>query len=169
MINGSGHYLGRLMRMHMRVDVGRSVEGHKYQPEHIERRDEGAADAHAPIDDIAVYQRVVQNFVLTEESREREYPCDRNCGNQKRDVSDWKMILESAHFADVLFVMHTVDDASGTEEQAGFEERVSDQVENRGGVSPDAAGQEHVSDLADGGVGQHAFDVVLAGADGRRE
>ncbi len=56
------------MRMYMRIDIGRSVEGQEDQAEYIECSDEGITDAHALIDDITVHQGVVQNFVLTEES-----------------------------------------------------------------------------------------------------
>ena len=46
---------------------------------------------------------------------------------------------------------------------------MGEQVEDAGGVGADAAGEEHVAELGDGGVGEDALDVVLHHADGRGE
>ena len=48
----------------------------------------------------------------------------------------------------------------------GFEESVREDVEDAGRERADAEGEEHVSQLGHGGVGQHALDVVLHQADG---
>ena len=59
-----------------------------------------------------------------------------------------------------------VDDRTGGEEEQRLEEGVGEQMEDSGGVGSDSAGQEHVAELRDGGVGEHALDVVLHHADG---
>ena len=58
-----------------------------------------------------------------------------------------------------------MDDRAGGEEEQRLEEGVRDEVEDGGGVGSDAAGQEHVAELRDGGVGEHALDVGLHHAD----
>ena len=50
-----------------------------------------------------------------------------------------------------------------------FEERVREDVEDAGGEGSDAEREEHVAELRDGGVGEHALDVVLDEADGGGE
>ena len=81
-------------------------------------------------------------------------------------------LLEPAHLAHVLLVMHGVDHAAGAEEQAGFEKRVGHQMENRRGIAADADADKHVTELAHGGIGENFLDVVLRqrdrGGDQRR-
>ena len=54
-----------------------------------------------------------------------------------------------------------MDDAAGAEEQQCLEEGVGHEVENRRGEGAHAAGEEHVTELADGGISEHPLDVVL--------
>ncbi len=60
------------------------------------------------------------------------------------------MGFESAHLAHIQLPGQGVHHASGTQKEQGFEEGVSHQVKDPGGESPDAASQEHISQLADG-------------------
>ena len=60
-----------------------------------------------------------------------------------------------------MFVVQAVNDGTGGEKQQGFEKGVGHQVEDPGTESANAHCQEHVADLADGGISQDAFDVVL--------
>ena len=57
----------------------------------------------------------------------------------------------------------------GAEEQQRLEERVGDHVEDGRHVRTRADGQEHVAELADGGVREHLLDVVLRDGDRRGE
>ncbi|BCW92752.1 MAG: hypothetical protein KatS3mg007_0646 [Thermoanaerobaculum sp.] len=76
------------------------------------------------------------------------------------------MPLQAPHLAHVLLPTQSVNDAAGAQEQAGFEEGVGEDVKDgrRKGSGPRR--QEHVPQLADGGVGQDLFDVVLRQANG---
>src|SRR5882724_1010739 len=51
--------------------------------------------------------------------------------------------------------------AARAEEQKGFEEGVGHEVKNSGGESADAESEEHVAELADGGIGENFLDVGL--------
>ena len=86
------------------------------------------------------------------------------------DVGNGHVIFESAHLAHVLFAFRLpwITLPEPRKRQA-LKKRVGDHMENGGGVSADAAGEEHVADLAAGRIGQHAFDVVLCHADGGRQ
>ena len=82
---------------------------------------------------------------------------------------DGDALAQAAHVAHVLLAAERVDDGAGGEEEQRLEEGVGDQVEDAGGVGADAAGEEHVAELRDGGVGEDALDVVLHHADGGGE
>ena len=76
------------------------------------------------------------------------------------------MAAKTPHLADVLLPAHRVDDTSGAQEEEGLEKGVRHEVEDsrREGAHP--ARQEHVAKLADGGVSEDPFDVVLHQGDG---
>ena len=55
-------------------------------------------------------------------------------------VANWNVrnvmgifVLQPAHLADVLLAAHRVNHRAGSEEEAGFEERVRDEMEDAGG------------------------------------
>ena len=62
-------------------------------------------------------------------------------------------LAQAAHLAHVLLAAHAVNHRAGGEEEQRLEERVRHQVEDGGRVGRDAAAQEHVAELRDGGVG----------------
>src|SRR5579859_4949972 len=78
-------------------------------------------------------------------------------------------VAQAAHLAHVKFTVQTVHHASRCEEEKRFEKRVSHQMENSGGEYAHAATYKHVSQLTDGGIGQHALQIVLAEGDGGGE
>ena len=62
-----------------------------------------------------------------------------------------------------------MDHAARAEEEQRLEERVRHQVEDARAERADAAGQKHVAELADRGVGENFLDVGLHQADGGGE
>ena len=62
-----------------------------------------------------------------------------------------------------------VDHAAGAEEEAGLEEGVRDEVEDRRAVGADAEREEHEAELRDRRIGQHLLDVGLGEGDGGGE
>jgi hypothetical protein len=59
--------------------------------------------------------------------------------------------------------------APGCEEEERLEKGVSHEVEDSGGEDANPAADEHVSKLADGGVGQHPLEIVLCKGNRRRK
>ena len=84
-------------------------------------------------------------------------------------MRDRNLVLERAHAPHILLAAHGVNHRAGAEEEQGLEEGVREQVEDRDPVRADAQRQEHVAKLADGGVGEHALDIVLHQPDGGGE
>jgi hypothetical protein len=93
-------------------------------------------------------------------------------------ISTYSMLLagmsgnllgQRAHLAHVLLAGHGVDHAAGTKEQQRLEESVRHQWKMPAQNAPTPQRQEHVSQLADRRIRQHALDIVLHQAHGRRE
>ena len=79
----------------------------------------------------------------------------------KRDAGDGHFFQQAAHFPDVLFVVAGVDDRAGTEEEQRLEPCMGEEVEHARLAGDEADGHDHVAELGERGVGEHAFDVVL--------
>ncbi len=110
-----------------------------------------------------------EDLVLGEEARQAGDAGDGQRADEHGPVRDRDLVLRAAHAAHVLLAAHGVDHGAGAEEEQGLEEGVREEVEDRHPVRAHAQRQEHVAELADGGVGQHALDVVLHQRDGGRE
>ena len=67
-----------------------------------------------------------------------------------------------------MLVMQAVNHRSGAEKKQRLKKSVRHQVENCRGPGADAQGEKHVTDLADGRIGQNAFDVALGHGRKRR-
>ena len=110
-----------------------------------------------------------QDQVLAEETGQQRKAGDRQTARRERAVRDGHGTPQPAHAADVLFLVHAVDDAAGAQEQQGLEEGVRHDVEHRGRVRPHPEAEKHVAELAHRGVGQHFLDVGLHQRDRGRE
>ena len=144
------------------VDAASHVGGGHEGADEPEEEDVGVVVLHGP----------EQDLVLGPEAGEREDPGQGQGADDEGPVRGRHVLLEPAHLAHVVG-MHGVDDRPGAEEQQGLEEGVGEEVEDAGRPGADAEGGHHVTQLADGGVGQDAFDVVLhegqAGGDDHRD
>ena len=117
---------------------------------------------------------VEQDFVFRPEPGERRYTSNRQPAHEERSGSDGHPLAKVAHALHVLFfadhAVHAMDHRTSAKEHQCFKEGVSDHMENRGNVAANAHGQEHETELADGGIGQHFLDVVLRGGNrGRKQ
>ena len=74
------------------------------------------------------------------------------------------VLLETAHAAHVLLVVHAVNHAAGAEEHQRFEERVRHHVKDADHERAHAASHEHETKLGYGRVGQDFLNVVLRDA-----
>ena len=152
--------------------VGRAAEApeerERYQPEHVERRQARREEADRPQHSGKPGARVEdrgQDGVFGEEARERRDSRDRQGRGQERPERDRQLRLEAAHPAHVLLAAHRMDHRAGPQEETGLEERVRHDVEHARHVGADAAGQEHVAQLRDRGIGEDLLDVVLGHGD----
>ena len=149
-----------------------AVEGQVDEAEHVKRRQDGAQEAQRIEDVVAPGVGARQDGVLGEKSRQERNARDGQGADEEDGEGHRQVFPQAAHPAQVLPAAQGVDDAPRREEEQALEESVGDQVEHARRVGPDAAAQEHVSDLGDGRIGQDALDVVLhesdrGGEDGR--
>src|SRR5207249_8450276 len=110
---------------------------------------------------IRVIPRAPQNCVLAEESRKRWNTGDCNSSHQKSPIRPWHVAPQSAHFPDILNASRAVNHTACSKEQQRLEKRMRHQVEHARGIRPGSACQEHVSELADGGIGENLLDIRL--------
>ncbi len=172
-----------------------SPEREKERAEHVEGGHRGSEDAH-PIErrpeprrsfptskpllgrhrvDV-VHVSAIEDLVFGKETRREREAADGQARGNEGPVRDRKPSSQAAHVAHVLRgrrivdgCMHGVNDRTCAEKQACLEKRVRQKVKEprREGAHADA--EEHETELAHGGIGEHLFDVVLREADRRRE
>ena len=150
-------------------------EGHDHHARHIDGSDQRRQGGDHPEELApAVGQRrsrpgLPEDLILAEETGEKREATDRQPPGHHRGKGDRHILLQSAHPADVLFFVHSVNDGTRAEKEERLEEGVSDDVKDTGSDRPDSAGEEHITELGDGRVGQHLLDVILGKSDRRRE
>ena len=146
-------------------------EGLEPEAEHVEGGHAGGDEADEPeqlAEGVRRDEGLVEDLVLGEEAGEGMDAGDGEDARRHGPEGDGDALAQAAHLAHVLLAGERVDDGAGGEEEQRLEEGVGDEVEDAGGVGSDAAGQEHVAELGDGGVGEDALDVVLHHADAWR-
>ncbi len=141
------------------------------ETKHVERREECGDEADEPEELAAgsIEECGVEDCVFREEAGEGRKSCDGEDGRGHGPEGDGKFGAQAAHLAQILLAAHGVDDGACREEEQRLEERVHDKMEDGRRVCRYTAGEEHVAELRDGGVGEHALDVVLDKADGGGE
>ena len=145
-----------------------AAEGHPVEPEHVEGGERGRHDADRP--DVApVAARRGRPTTGSRPSRRsrraagcRRSRCSRSSivrcvfGSFARRPPIWRMSCSP----DIAWIT----EPEPRNEQR-LEEGVRQEVEDARAEGPDAAGEEHVAELAHRRVGEHALDVVLDEAD----
>src|SRR5205814_4300217 len=142
------------------VGAAISNERKKEQPEHVEGSHSCGDEANNPQQEKAV-ESLAENFIFAEKSGEGKNPRDGQRRDPKRSRGNRNLLPQAAHLANVLIAGHRVDHAARPKEQQRFEESMSHQVKDSGGEGAHTQGEEHVSELADGGVGENLLNVVL--------
>ena len=105
-----------------------------------------------------------EDFILGEESGEGGHARDGKAGDKIGDPDDRKFFAEAAHEEKVLLAVKGMNHRARAEEQASLEESVGEKVEHAGGDAQQRSRsqtEEHVAELADRGIGEHALEVVL--------
>src|SRR5258708_15189197 len=146
------------MFLNMLVGATMTEEGKEKKAEHVERGEARSDEADHPQQEKAV-EGLAENFIFAEKSGERKNSGDRQGGDQHRCVGVLDLLVEAAHLANVLLSGHGVNHAACAEEQQCFEEGMGHQVKNSRCERANSQRKEHVSKLADGGIGQHFLDV----------
>src|SRR5581483_3309566 len=146
-----------------------AMKGQVHQPEHVKRGHQGGGVTDGPKPDIGSMfggPGLPEDFVFGEESGEWRNTRYGECCDEHGPVGDRDAAMEIAHVAHVLLTAHGVNDRASAEEEQGFETSMGENVEDTSSECTHTQGEEHVSKLGDGGVSQHALDVVLHQADG---
>ena len=148
---------------HFGSDARLAVERQVHHAPHVEGGHGGGGEADRPEHGGALRRAVglPENLVLGEEAGEAGNAGDGHAADPHGPEGDRDLVLEAAHAPHVLLAAHGVDHGAGAEEEQRLEEGVGEQVEDRDPVGADAERQEHVAELADGGVGEDALDIGL--------
>ncbi len=147
-------------------------EGQVDQPEHVERGHQRREKRDVPqvaIGSAFARPRLPQDRVLGEEAGEAGDAGDGKRRDQHGAEGDLDLLAQRAHVLHLLLAAHGVNHRAGSEEEQRLEERVREDVEDAGGKRANAERQEHVAELRNRRVRQHALDVVLHQRDRRRE
>ena len=145
------------------------AEREDVEARHVEGRQQRGEHADDPDAIVARSEGRGENLVLAEESSEGRQAGDRDRADQHGEVGPRHTGAKPAHPAHVLLARQRVDHRAGAQEEQRLEEGVRHEMEDARGVGADAQAEEHVAELADRRVGQHALDVVLSDADRGRE
>ncbi len=76
------------------------------------------------------------------------------------------LFSESSHLSHIQFATQGMHDAPGSKEEESFKEGMGHQMEDSSAECTHAHAQEHVTQLADGRIGQNFLDIVLTESNG---
>ena len=166
-------------------EVGAPVlagEGEEVEPEHVEgchHGGQGEPDEGEPAD--GVLERIVgavdlgsrteEDLVFREETAGEREASDGQAARQEGPACDRQNLLEAAELEDVGIPvgMDRVHHRAGTEEEAGLEKSVGENVEEARREETNAHCGEHETQLAHRGVGENLLHFALDDRDRCRE
>ena len=141
-----------------------AVEHHKVLAERVKRGNEHAGEdgeiGKAAARQSAVFRRF-DNRIFGVEAGEERRTDQRQVTDQHGQPSNRHVFFQIAHVAHVLVVVHTDNGATRRQEQQGFKEGVGHDVEHRHGIGGRTQSHGHITQLRQGGIRNHALDVVL--------
>ncbi len=174
-----GRRLGARLAQEGHHDLAHGVKGRHQRRERQHDKDQPAQPG-------AAVKSLGQDFVLAPKaSGDKGQARKRHAAGHERPERPGHPVSQAAHVAHVLrvkmflfvpflamlvmavmghvmmSVLHAVDDRAGTQKEQRLEESVRHEVKGGGNVRAHAQGRHHKAKLADGGIGQHLFDVVL--------
>src|SRR5262245_45484652 len=121
-------------------------ERETHQSRHVESRDHGRHRSYDP-DDRAPQERLPEDLILAEESRQEWDTCYRQPAAPKDPECDGQMFFQPTHLHHVLLVMQRMYDGARPEKQKRLEEGVRHEMEDGGRKSADTRCEEHVTEL----------------------
>ena len=129
------------------------------------------ADCRQTIQEIMLMHKGMgHNFIFAPESRQRRNPGDGEGADQEQLMGPGNLVVRARPSLRMSCSPDTgMDHRAGRQEEQGLKKRMRHQMEDRGGIGADAAGQKHIAQLADGGIGQHPLNIGLNQSDGRGE
>src|SRR4029453_591639 len=146
---------------------------YQHKTGHVERGARGSDCADKPNNptyrDVRGRSSVPKNFVFRPKATERDDSADCEPSRKKGHVGDGHVLLQAAHTAHVLFVMHAVNDTARSQENEGFEECMRHHVKDADDKCAHTASHEHESQLRYSRIRKHFLYVVLRDADCRSE
>src|ERR1035437_7690257 len=143
------HRRGRLVDVLelLRRPAERPVKRHLDEPEHVEGREPRREDREGPEDLVAGAPLLREDRVLREEAREAREARDRERCDEHRDERVWDQLAKPRHLRHVLLASQRVDHGARSEEEAGLEPGVREDVEHASREGERAAAEEHVAEL----------------------
>ena len=149
-----------------------AVEHDKVLAEGVKRGDEHAGE-HGEISKAATGQVAhfhgFNNAVFGIEAGEKRRADKRQVANQHSEPSNRHILAQTAHVAHILVVVHADDDRTCGQEQQGFKEGVRHHMEHGNRIGGHAQSHGHITQLRQGRIGNHAFDVILNRAEEAHE
>src|SRR5262249_33283607 len=137
-------------------------EGEEDEAEHIERGQQRRKQAKR-VERVAArdLERGEQDGILTEESREWRNAGDREGGDEHGREGVFDLASQTTHVAHVLLAAHGMNDGTSGKEEQRLEKGMRHQMEDAGREGADAAGKEHIAELADRGIREYTLNIGL--------